>query len=164
MKVIHTLLGKVDELIIIIGSAQLSHEVDNPFTTGERIWMIKSALDEAEVKPDKYQILPIPDASMHSIWVAQIFSYSPPFELVFSNDPLTRRLFKEAKVAVYTIEFFQRKRYSATEVRRRMLTNENWKELVPKVVVEIITKINGVQRLNDLTITDSPFRKSQAIH
>jgi nicotinamide-nucleotide adenylyltransferase len=164
IKVIKTLLGKVEDLIIIIGSSQLSHELDNPFTTGERIWMMKSALDAAEVNPNKYLILPIPDATMHSIWVAQIFSYSPPFEVVFSNDPLTRCLFKEAKVTVHNIEFFQRKIYSATEVRRRMLADENWKDLVPKVVMEIITKINGVQRLNELAMTDSPFGRTKAVH
>ena len=57
----------VEELIIIIGSSQLSHELNNPFTTGERICMMKSALDEAEVNPNNYIILPIPDATMHSI-------------------------------------------------------------------------------------------------
>ncbi len=164
IKAIQNLLAKVEELIIIIGSSQISHELDNPFTTGERICMMKSALDEAEINPYKYLILPIPDAPMHSIWVAQIFSYTPPFEMVFSNDPLTRRLFQEAKVKVYNIDFFQRKIYSATEVRRRMLADENWKILVPKVVIDIITQIDGVRRLNELAMTDSPFGRRKVVH
>ncbi len=56
IKVIQNLLAKVEELIIIIGSSQISHELDNPFTTGERICMMKSALDEAEINPYKYLI------------------------------------------------------------------------------------------------------------
>jgi len=164
IKAIKSLLMKVDELIIIIGSSQLSHELDNPFTTGERICMMKSALDEAKVHPNKYLILPIPDATMHSIWVAQILSYTPPFEVVFSNDPLTRRLFQEAKVLVHNIEFFQRKIYSGTEVRRRMLADEDWKVLVPKVVTDIITEIDGVQRLIELAKTDSPFGRRKIVH
>jgi nicotinamide-nucleotide adenylyltransferase len=164
IRVIQRLLEKVDELIIIIGSSQLSHELSNPFTTGERIWMMKSALDEAKVNPNKYFLLPIPDATMHSIWVAQVFAYTPPFEVVFSNDPLTRRLFQEAKIVVYNIEFIQRKLYSATEVRRRMLANENWQVLLPKSIVEIINTINGVQRLTELALTDSPFMNPKTVH
>ena len=164
IKIIKNLLAKVDELIIIIGSAQLSHELDNPFTTGERIWMIKSALDEENVSPEKYLLLPIPDATMHSIWVAQIFSYTPPFQMVFSNDPLTRCLFQEAQIVVHSIKFIKRNIFSATEVRRRMLFDENWKELVAKSVIEIILKINGVQRLNELALTDSPFRRPKNFH
>ena len=84
--------------------------------------------------------------------------------MVFSNDPLTRRLFQEAKVIVQNIDFFQRKIYSATEVRRRMLTDENWKVLVPNAVMDIITKIDGVQRLTELAMTDSPFGRRKIVH
>jgi nicotinamide mononucleotide adenylyltransferase len=45
-----------------------------------------------------------------------------------------------------------------------MLADENWKVLVPKVVVDIITKIDGVQRLNELAMTDSPFRRTKVFH
>ena len=37
-------LKNVDYLYIVVGSAQRSHERDNPFTAGERIMMIKAAL------------------------------------------------------------------------------------------------------------------------
>ena len=163
VEAIKSLMEKVDELIIIIGSTQLSHDLANPFTTGERVWMMKSALDEAEVDPSRYLILPVPDAIMHSVWVAQIISYSPPFDVVFSNEPLTRRLFKEADVAVENVRFFKRKIYSATEVRRRMLAGENWEELLPKVVVKIINEVDGVRRLRELATTDSPFGRKKVV-
>jgi nicotinamide-nucleotide adenylyltransferase len=38
-------LKNVEELVIIIGSAQKSHELRNPFTAGERIQMIKDSLN-----------------------------------------------------------------------------------------------------------------------
>ena len=41
--VIKRLVEEVDELIIGIGSAQLSHTIDNPFTGGERVLMMKEA-------------------------------------------------------------------------------------------------------------------------
>ena len=160
VEVIKSLLRNVDELIIIIGSSQKSHEIDNPFTSGERFMMIKTALNDSKLNPSKYHLIAVPDAQTHYSWVSQIISYSPPFEIVYSNEPLTRVLFKEAGIQVENIPFVERKIYSATEVRRRMLANEDWKSLLPDGVSEIIIKIHGIERMNELTITDSPFKKT----
>ena len=43
IQVINKILEEVDEIIIGIGSAQLSHELKNPFTAGERILMMNQA-------------------------------------------------------------------------------------------------------------------------
>lgn len=156
------LLEKMDEIVIIIGSAQLSHELDNPFTAGERYVMIKDALNELGIGPERYHLIPVPDSPMHSVWVAQITSYSPPFDVVCSNDPLTRRLFKELKIPVDSVPFYRRETLSATEVRRRMLSGGDWRELVPKSVAENIDNIDGVARLKALSQTDSPFGRRSA--
>jgi len=148
------IMGKVDELVIIIGSAQHSHSLDNPFTTGERIVMIRAALNEAKLNPAKYYLIPVPDAPMHAVWVAKVKAYSPPFEVAYTNEPLTSRLFKESEIRVEKIPFFDREKYSATEVRRRMLAGENWRELLPKSVVKIVGSIDGVERLRELARTD----------
>ena len=47
LKAVDFALKHVDLLYIAVGSAQRSHEPRNPFTAGERIKMIKMALDEA---------------------------------------------------------------------------------------------------------------------
>ena len=39
MDVISRILAEVDEVIIGIGSAQLSHTLKDPFTAGERMWL-----------------------------------------------------------------------------------------------------------------------------
>jgi nicotinamide-nucleotide adenylyltransferase len=36
-------LKEVDELVIVIGSAQYSHNANNPFTAGERLVMVRQA-------------------------------------------------------------------------------------------------------------------------
>ena len=41
---IKNILTQVDEVIIVVGSAQLCYQIQNPFTAGERITMIKLAL------------------------------------------------------------------------------------------------------------------------
>jgi nicotinamide-nucleotide adenylyltransferase len=43
------LSGRFDEIIVVVGSAQKSHSVDNPFTAGERILMLREALREGEL-------------------------------------------------------------------------------------------------------------------
>lgn len=153
-------MGRADELVIIVGSAQLSHSLDNPFTAGERIMMIKAALNEAKLDPTRYYLIPVPDAPMHAVWVAQVKAYSPPFEVVYTNEPLTSRLFRESEIRVEKIPFFDRGRYSATEVRKRMLTGENWRELLPKSIIEVVECTGGVERLRDLAGTDR-FKASE---
>ena len=76
--------------------------------------------------------------------------------MVFSNEPLTRRLFEEAGFDVRAIPFYEREIYSATEVRRRMLAGEEWRELVPPAVARYIETIGGVERLKALAKTDKP--------
>lgn len=150
------ILAEFDELVIVLGSAQLSHELKNPFTVGERMVMLRLALSEAGVRPERYWVVPVPDAPMHAAWVSMVLAYCPRFEVVFSNEPLTRRLFIEAGFEVRPIPFFKREIYSATEVRRRMLMGEPWEDLVPKSVAEFIKAIGGVERLRDLARSDKP--------
>ena len=156
LKAIQYILGEVDEVVIVVGSTQISHELNNPFTVGERISMIRRALEEAGIPPNRYWIIPVPDAGMHMVWVAQVVGYCPEFSVAYTNEPLTRRLFIEAGYEVRPIPYFNRGVYSATEVRRRMLNDENWEELVPPAVAKFIKEIKGIERLKDLAKSDKP--------
>ena len=156
LRVIQHILDEAEEIIIVVGSAQISHELNNPFTVGERIVMIRRALEEAGVPPSRYWIVPVPDAEMHMVWVSKVVGYCPSFDVVYTNEPLTRRLFLEAGYEVRSIPYFNRLVYSATETRRRMLDDENWRELVPRAVAEYIQEIGGVERLKDLAKSDKP--------
>ena len=95
--VLEHIAGKVDEIIIGIGSAQLSHHVDNPFTAGERVLMITRAL--ASLKCPFY-VIPIEDIQRNAIWVAHVRSMAPPFELCYSSNPLVIQLFRESGIKV----------------------------------------------------------------
>lgn len=149
------ILSEVEELIIIIGSAQYSHARDNPFTAGERITMVHKALTEAMIAHSRYLVIPIRDMHVHMMWVAEVKGYCPKFEVVYSNEPLTRRLFTEAGFPVKSIPFSRRHLYLATNVRERMLKDENWSELVPRSIIDYIKQIDGVGRLRDLVKTDN---------
>ena len=152
---IEKILEECDELVLVVGSAQMSHEHDNPFTAGERIEMIRAALDDADIPTERYIIIPISDAPAHRVWVSAVESQTPRFDLVYSNQPLTRRLLIEAGYEVRRIPMFQRGKYEASEIRRRILEAEDWNDLVPPEVYRIVQEIDGENRIRDLAKTDS---------
>ncbi len=154
LSVVKDILKEVDELVIVVGSAQYSHRIDNPFTAGERLVMVRKALEDAEIDLSRVWIVPVPDVHIHMVWVSAVEGYTPCFDVVYSNEPLTRRLFIEAGYEVKPIRFRKRNVYSATEIRERMLKDGNWEELVPKSVAQFIKEIGGVERLKDLTKSD----------
>jgi nicotinamide-nucleotide adenylyltransferase len=154
LNAIKNVLKEVDELVIVIGSAQYSHNLTNPFTAGERLTMIRKALEEAKIESARIWIVPVPDVHLHMMWVSSIEGYTPKFDVVYSNEPLTRRLFIEAGYNVKPIRFYERKLYSSTEIRERMLKDESWEKLIPKSVAVFIREIDGVNRLRDLTKSD----------
>jgi nicotinamide-nucleotide adenylyltransferase len=143
----------VDEVIICIGSAQKSHSQENPFTAGERVMMIKKSLYENGITKN-YYILPVPDVENNAVWVSHIKSLAPPFSKVYSGNTLVKRLFKELDIDVDTPPMYNRKEFSGTEIRRRMLEGEPWEKFVPVAVVDVITEVEGVQRLKDLSKSD----------
>ncbi len=155
LEAVKDILREVDELVIVVGSSQYSHKLENPFTAGERITMIRKAIEDCGIQAPRYWIVPVPDANGQMVWVAQVVGYSPKFDVVYSNEPLTRRLFVEAGFKVKPVAFHRRKVYSATEIRKRMLSEKDWEELVPKSVADFIKEIGGIERLRDLTITDA---------
>ena len=154
LQAVKDVLKEVDELVIVIGSAQYSHNLDDPFTAGERLVMVRKALEEAGIDYARVWVVPVPDVHLHMMWVSAVEGYAPKFDVVYSNDPLTRRLFMEAGYEVKSIRFHKRRVYSSTEIRERLLNGESWEKLVPESVAEFIKEIDGVNRLRDLTKSD----------
>jgi nicotinamide-nucleotide adenylyltransferase len=154
LSAIKEVLKEVEELVIVIGSAQYSHNFNNPFTAGERLVMVRTALEECGVDSKRVWIVPVPDVHLHMMWVSSVEGYTPHFDIVYSNEPLTRRLFMESRYKVKPIRLFERKEYSSTEIREKMVKGQNWEKLVPKSVATFIKEIDGLNRLKDLTKTD----------
>jgi nicotinamide-nucleotide adenylyltransferase len=149
--VLERIAGNVDEIIIGIGSAQLSHQVDNPFTAGERVLMITRALSSLG-RP--FYVIPIEDIKRNALWVAHVRSMTPPFDLCYSSNPLVVQLFREAGVEVQSPTMYERDTLSGTEIRRRMLAGEPWETLVPPEVAKVIEEIDGVGRLCQIANDD----------
>ena len=146
----------VDEIIIVIGSAQESHTPENPFTGGERMEMIYAALSECSMRERCY-VMPLQDIQRNSIWVSHLQSMVPRFEAVYSNNPLVIRLISESGIEVRNPPMYQRGLYSGTAIRKLMVENGNWQKLVPESVAEFIEEMGGIERLISVTKIDGPL-------
>jgi nicotinamide-nucleotide adenylyltransferase len=138
----------------MIGSSNQSHTLENPFTAGERISMIRLALNEEGISTSSYCIIPVYDLNIHALWVSHVYSMVPKFDVVYSNEPLTRRLFLEAGFQVKSISFYMRDKLSATNIREKMFKNGNWRDLIPSSVSKYIIDIDGLNRIKDLVRYD----------
>jgi nicotinamide-nucleotide adenylyltransferase len=151
--VITEMASEADEVIICIGSAQRSHELDNPFTAGERYMMISKSLRDESIF--NFYIVPVLDVNWNAVWVSHVESLIPPVDVVLTNNPLIERLFKERGYKVRVPLLFNRKEYSGSEIRRRILNNERWESLVPQAVMDVIAEINGIKRMKALERSDA---------
>lgn len=147
-------LKKVDYLYVVVGSSQRNHERDNPFTAGERISMIKAALDSSGVDPSRWMAIPITDTESHVLWPAVLEATIPPFDIVFTNDGLTTILLREYGVKVEAVKYLERATYSATNVRNRILEMQDWEKLVPEPVARMVEKMGGVERVRSMIHKD----------
>lgn len=147
LSAIREVLGKCEELVIVIGSAEESHTSRNPLTASERFQMILSSLEPDERA--RVHIVPVRDINRYSLWVEHVESYVPPFDVVFSNNALTRSLFSEAGYSVEGTKAYSPGKYSGVEIRARIADGRKWEHLVPGPVVSIIESLDLRKRLRD---------------
>ena len=133
-----------------VGSALEAYTKRNPFTFAERFRMIVSTLREEGIDSSRYYIFPIPDSDIHTTWVSIVETIVPPFKRVYSNDPLTRSLMRRSGYEVRRIPLYQRKVFSGEEFRRRVVAGEEWSELIPTPVKEILIREGLIERLVEL--------------
>ncbi len=157
--VLEKIAEEVEEIVIVIGSAQESHTPENPFTAGERMEMVYAALRNGELANGDLRrrcyVVPLQDVNRNSIWVSHLQSMVPSFDLAFSNNPLVVQLFSEAGVEVRRLPLYQRDLYSGTAIRRLMREGLDWKSLVPKSVASVIGRIGGAERLASISRSDA---------
>ena len=150
LSTVRQILENYDELIIMIGSAQYSHTLRNPFSAGERIEIIKETLMDNAIPMDSLYIIPVPDTGIHPIWVAHVQSLVPKFDVVFTHNPLVRRLFLDKGITVRQTKLLDRKHISGTEIRKKIANQQRWEDFVPEKASEII-KLKGLdQRIIEL--------------
>jgi len=148
LEVVREMAGQVDKLIIAIGSAQESHTPEDPFTAGERHLMISESLDHEGIR--NYHLIPIVDINRYSVWVAHVRALVPPFDIIFTNNDLTARLFSEAGIDVRRTKLYNREKYSGKIIRETIASGGDWRSLVPSGTAKVIDQIDGEKRIREL--------------
>ena len=138
-----------ERLFVIVGSAEKSNQERNPFSFEERKRMIGLALKGKKLQ-DNISIVPINDAKNHTEWIESIKNEIGEYNLIFTNDELTERLFKKEEKEVINVPLIERKVLSATEVRNRLELDKEWKSLVIPEIADYLTEINAVERMRSI--------------
>jgi nicotinamide-nucleotide adenylyltransferase len=147
LEVVKWALERFDELVLLIGMADESHTVHNPFTAGERIWMIREALKDAGISLNRVITATVPTMRVYVGHALYIINLVPLVHAIITRNPVIAQVFRDAGLEVIYPPQFARDRYRGTTIRQLMLKGGNWQELVPDVVVKIIEYLNGVERI-----------------
>ena len=132
----------------MIGSAEQAYTWENPFTAGERFEMIDRALSEAGVSG--VTIVPVPDLSRHALWVRYLEALLPPFDRVYSHNPLTLLLFERAGYATESPPLVDRATLEGAQIRARIARGESVRPLLPPAVDQYLREIGAADRLSRL--------------
>jgi nicotinamide-nucleotide adenylyltransferase len=141
-------LSKVDKLWIGIGSSNKPSEKNNPFTADERKEMILSSIDNSI--SNRIQIFFIPDFENHQKWIENIDMIVPDFEVIFTKDELTQSLYSKHGKKVISVPFKDREILSGTNIRNKILSDQDWQILVPDGTKTVLQKIGANNRLKIL--------------
>jgi nicotinamide-nucleotide adenylyltransferase len=139
------ILEEFEEVVVVIAAAQFNYTIENPFTAGERVEMIKRGLGDLYKRA---YVVPVDNVPNNYLWPRHVLSYIPRVEVIFSNNEFVRELFSVYGIKVRTTPTL--KGVSGTLVRKLMVEGGDWMSLVPRPVADFIIEINGVERVRRL--------------
>jgi nicotinamide-nucleotide adenylyltransferase len=139
----------VDELIFGIGGAQVSRELLQPFTAGERVMMVARNVRDLGVP---VYIIPIEDVSRTAVWVAQVKSLTPPFDVVYTSSHLVQVLFSQAGISCMSPpDACIHQRVNKFAWISAVAEDNCWEEGVPAGTIQVMREIDGVARVRSLS-------------
>jgi len=156
MEVIRQIKEKHERIVIVIGSAEKSHEVDNPFTAGERYEMIYKSMKLNLMDLKSTHIIPVRDINRSNLYVKHIETMCPKFDLVYSRNKLITYLFNEAGYVVplppiYYAGTVMDERLNSTNLRKMMAsTYLDCMDGIPKGTIEVLNGIKAKDRINNM--------------
>ena len=160
LELVRQVLDENDEIVILIGSSQTNYTLKNPFTAGERVWMIRDTLIESKIDMSKVYLINANDDENNAKWFSNIRSLSPPFNVLYTGNNFIRTLLKKESVLIKDPKLFKESLLKGSMIRKLILENNvKWEELVSKSVRTIFREIDAVERIRNIyqTWMDSPF-------
>ena len=141
-------LSKVEKLWVGLGSSNKPPQKNNPFSAEERKRMILDSVDDFIRK--RIEIYYIPDLEDHVKWIKLIDTIVPKFDIIFTNDELTKHLYSKRKIKVLSIPFTKRELLSGTNIRDKIINDQKWEDLVPEGTKNFLNQISVKERLKIL--------------
>jgi len=153
------ILERAEEIVIAVGSSQFSNTIRNPLSVDERYEMIIRALRQEGIPLRKVFLVNIPDTeSPEEDWGLIALDRVPRIDVAYSNDPETIKDLTSVGVKVLPIPFYERDRFSATNIRELILEGNNaWKSLVPPAVFEFLKSIGMEERIRKISSAKEPL-------
>jgi len=148
LKALKFALSKVDMLWVGLGSSNKPLQKNNPFSAEERKIMLLSSIDES--MKSRIQIYFIPDLENHAEWIKLIDKLVPKFDIIFTNDELTKHLYSKQNIEVLSIPLVNRDILSGTNIRDMIVSDLKWDDYVPEGTKNFLNKINAKKRLKIL--------------
>jgi nicotinamide-nucleotide adenylyltransferase len=149
------ILAECDEVIVAITSSQFNYLEKDPFTSGERIEMIHNSLKEDGIDMSRCFILAIENQFNVATWSSYLNASLPKFDRVYSGNDYVKMLLADSGIATVTPKFLDRPQYNATRIRKMIISDENWEVLVPTGAADLIKKVNGKNRLEVISRSDT---------
>jgi nicotinamide-nucleotide adenylyltransferase len=147
---VENVLEECHELIIAIGSAQFNYIYTDPFTAGERVLMIHSALLKSGIAAERFYIIPIVNDENNSTWYAHLRSLVPEFHVLYTGNEFVKCLVRTA-VDIQTPNFERKRTYNGTKIRNLISRELPWCHLVPSSVAILMEKMDGINRIRILS-------------
>ena len=161
---VRQILKENDEIIILIGSSQINYTLKNPFTAGERVWMIRDSLIGSSIDMSKVFLINVTDDENNVRWFSNIRSSSPPFKVLYTGNNFVRTLLKDEPIIIKEPKLVNENLLKGSFIRKLILENDSkWQDLVPESVIKTIREIHAVERIRNIyeTWIDSPFYESK---
>jgi len=149
------ILGDNDEAIIAITSSQFNYLPKDPFTSGERIEMIHNSLRDEGVDISRCYVAAVENQFNIATWAGYLKSSLPSFDRVYSGNEYVSMLLRDSGIDVIPPRFLERDKFTATAIRNLIISGGDWQSRVPRAVSELISKIDGANRLRTIATSDT---------
>ena len=138
LSLFEAVIDNQQELLVCLGSSNEERTKRNPYSSSERIQMIKAVLSNYDCK---YDIFEIPDINNNDLYVKHLEKIVPEFDIVYSGNTLVKSLFEEAGYSVIVPKLVNREAWQGVSIRQAMMDGDDWEMDVPAVVANIISEI-----------------------
>ncbi len=148
LECVKKILSENEEVAIVIGSAQENFTAENPFTVGERMEIIRTALAREGLERNAI-IVPVPDTNESAIWAKRVLSYCPKITgPAYSNNAWTTLLLKKEGIEARSLPDYRG--INATKVRALMRENRKWEPFIPGEAARFIRENKLDLRVREL--------------